>query len=97
RRHAASLVEQDGEVGQIVGGVDVVHERADALDAELDPGAGGRLDVPFEAAGTEAGPECGGRLQQECVRAGPAAIGHDHGVELLRARACEHPVDLQGV
>src|SRR3546814_17198663 len=67
---SSDVCSSDLEVGQVVGRVDVVHQRAHPIDAEPDRSTRCGVDVALEAARPEARTEHVRRPQQKRVRPG---------------------------
>ena len=62
-----------------------------------EPGLARVLEMPVEAAGAERRRERAGRRDQQGVRAGPVAVGHDHHGHLVAGAAREQVLDCRRV
>ena len=85
---AAALLQEHGELGEVVGSVDVEHQRGHGLDPVAQAGGVGAVEVALERVGAEARRDdaSGGREQQR-VRPGAVAVGDDRRRRSRRPRA----------
>ena len=96
RRAAGARVERGAQDREVLGGVDVEHERARLGHAPARAAGGGRLLVALAAARAEARGDGVGRREQQRVGAGAVAVGDDDDVGRAH-RAGHQLVDLARV